>query len=405
MSEPLGPVHDPRAEPEQVTVGFADRFFPAQEYTQRLAAVRARMDEDGLDALLVVSPENVYYLIGLSHQGYFAFTLLIVPREGAPLLVARSMERVTLAEQAPNVEHVGFTDEESPAEAVSRVLQRRGFAGLRVGVERTTMYLPVDIWEQVRRSVDAEWVAASDLVLDLRAVKSPLEIQCVREAAALSDRAIRAGMRTAGVGVNEREIAADVYRSLVLGGSEYPGFAPLVRSAELLSHEHATWRDRVLVPGDCLFMELSASVRRYHAPLSRFVYLGAMPPDIERSADLVLEGLEEARAALRPGVRTGEVYARWQQVMDRALGNGVHQRHHCGYMVGIGFPPSWVGGPHLTGLRPGGDMELREGMVFHVMSWLLGQDLPDYGVSDTMLVTADGGEVLTSTARRPMLVA
>lgn len=405
MSESVLPARDQEPPAPQVVTGLSDRFFPAEEYERRLEAVRASMDARGLDALLLVSPENIYYLIGLSHQGYFAFTMLMVPRDGPLVVVTRSMERLTVAQQAPDVEHVGFDDDDQPAEAAIRVLRGRGLAKGRLGVEKSTMYLPVVVWDDLRGLLDTDWADASELVRELRWVKSPLELQCVREAAALSDRALRAGMRTAGVGVNEREIAADVYHSLVAGGSEYPGFAPLVRSAELLFHEHATWRDRVLLPGDCLLMELSASVRRYHAPLSRFVYVGSTPDRIETSADVVLEGLETIRASLTPGAVTGDVYRAWQAVMDAALGHTGYQRHHCGYMVGIGFPPSWVGGPNVTGIRPDGDVEVREGMVFHVLSWLLGQDLPDYGVSDTILVTADGGQILTSTARRPMLVA
>ena len=73
--------------------------------------------------------------------------------------------------------------------------------------------------------------------------------------------------------------------------------------------------------------------------------------------------------------------------------------------VGIGFPPSWVGGGAVVGLRRGGDLVIREGMVFHVLSWLLGQRPADYVVSDTILVTADGGELLTTTVREPIVVA
>jgi Xaa-Pro dipeptidase len=403
MSHPQGPPTPRVVSPND---GDADRFFPREEYQGRLDAVRGHMEQRGLDSLLLVSPESIYYFTGLNHQGYFAFTLLLIPRDGDLVFVTRSMEGMTLAAQAPDIEHVGFEDDESPGEAAARVLKARGVgtAG-RAGVERSTMYLPVVIWEEIAREVSAEWEDATDLVRGMRAVKSPLEIQCTREAAALSDRALRAGIRAAGVGVNEREVAAEVYHSLVMGGSEYPGFAPLVRSAEMLFHEHATWRDRVLVPGDCLFMELSSSVRRYHAPLTRFVYLGSLPDRIDESADVITEGLEEVRKALVPGSTTGDVYAKWQAVIDKALGKGVYKRHHCGYMVGIGFPPSWIGGPNVVGLRGGSSVELQEGMVFHVLSWMLGQALPDYGVSDTVLVTADGGEILTSTGRRPTLLA
>jgi Xaa-Pro dipeptidase len=383
----------------------ADRFFPAEEYAARLAAVRADMARQGLDALLLVSPEDIYYLTGLSHQGYFAYTLLVVPRDGHAFIVIRSMELVTIATQVPDVEHVGFADDQEPADATIGLLHELGLDVARLGVDKASMYLPVRVWEHLSAELDATWVDASDLVRNRRQVKSPRELGCVRDAAAISDRALRAGIVTAGVGVNEREVAASVYQSLVAGGSEYPGFAPLVRSADLLFHEHTTWRDRVLNAGDCLFLELSAAIRRYHAPLSRFVYLGRAPADIERSAEIVVEGLEAVRAALVPGALTGDVYTAWQDVVDRGLGHRRYRRHHCGYTVGIGFPPSWVGGPKVTSLRAGGTLEIREGMVFHVLSWLLGQRLPDYGVSDTVLVTAEGGEVLTSTSRSPIVVA
>jgi Xaa-Pro dipeptidase len=94
--------------------------FTVSEYAARVAAVRATMRKRGLDALLVSSPENIFYLTGLSHQGHFAFTALVLKAEGECLLVARAMERHTLAAQVPDCEHVPFDDAEDPADAVAR---------------------------------------------------------------------------------------------------------------------------------------------------------------------------------------------------------------------------------------------------------------------------------------------
>src|SRR3546814_11483309 len=66
--------------------------------------------------------------------------------------------------------------------------------------------------------------------------------------------------------------------------------------------------------------------------------------------------------ALRPGALAREVYAAWQAVVDRA-GLGHYRRHHCGYAVGIGMPPSWTGGNSVTGLRSDGDLALRSGKI------------------------------------------
>lgn len=379
--------------------------FPSEEYETRVQDVRGLMRARALDGLLITSPENIYYLVGLSHQGYFAFTMLIFPVEGQPLLVTRSMERVTVTEQAPDVDHVGFADNELPWTAVVRAIEQARLPSARLGVELDNMFFPPQVWEEVKaRLPRVEWSDGSGLTEEIRLVKSPLELDVVRRAAALSDRAIRAGIEVAGVGMNEREIAAEVMRSMVLGGSEHPGFVPLVRSKRFLLQEHTTWRDVVLVPGDGLLMELSASVHRYHAPLARMLYVGWAPVWLDRSAEVAIAGLDAVAGALTPGASSGDAYAAWQAVVDDAIGPGRYHRHHCGYSVGIGFPPSWVGGSGVIGLRPGGTMEIRERMVFHVLSWLLGTDVPDYVVSDTVVVTAGGGQVITTTRSEPIVV-
>lgn len=399
-------VEDPRPEPRRLRTSPASANPPEDEYVARWNAVRRALDERDLDALLVSAPENIYYLTGLHHQGYFSFTLLIVPTDGEPMLVTRSMERVTITDQTPSLHHVGFDDHERPGHGASRGLDAAGLTGGHVAVEKDNMFFPIAVWDHLRsQQRQTAWTDGSGIVDQVRMIKSPWEIDRIRQAAALSDRGARAGTQVVGVGVNEREVAAAIYHSLVLGGSEYPGFAPLVRSTANLLHEHETWQDRVLTAGDGLLMELSASVARYHAPLTRLVYVGAPPDNFDTAAEMAIAGLNTITDTLAPGVVTGEVYAAWQDTIDEALGHDRYRRHHCGYTVGIGFPPSWVGGSTVVGIRPQGDIVVRQGMVFHLLSWLLGQEPPDYAVSDTAVVTADGCELLTCTSRGPIVIA
>jgi len=379
--------------------------FPIEEYDARLRAVRAAMDEQGVGTLLVASPENVCYLIGLDHLGYFAFTLLILPLEGRPMLVIRAMERPTVELQTPQSVFVPYGDQEDPAATVIGALRALGSTAGRIGVERSTMYLPIDVWERIGKGLPgARWADASQLVSRVRSVKSPREIATVRRAAAISDRALQAGIGTAGEGVTEREVAAAIYAELISAGSQTPGFPPLVRSTPSLALEHVTWSDRRLTHGDTLFLELSASVARYHAPVSRMAYVGATPDGAHEAAKIVAAGMEAISASLRPDARGADVYASWQAAMDAGLGCPARPRHHCGYMVGIGFPPSWSSGGVPVGLAPGGDLVIEAGMTFHAMSWLLGQGPVNYGVSDAALVTEDGCELLTRTARDPIVV-
>ena len=384
--------------------------FTAAEYEDRVARVRALMgsDEHHLDALLVTSPENIYYLIGLTHQGYFAFTMLVLPREGDPSLLTRGMEAYTISQQAPDIDHAGYGDDEDAGTAAVQALRRLGIAGGRVGVDRSSMFLPAGVWEEMEQGLSGvEWVDTSrspstahrfraGLVDEVRLLKSDAEIDYIRRAASISDRAASAGLAAAGEGVNEMEVAAAVYQEMILAGGEYPGFVPLIRSSETLLQEHSTWRDRRLLAGEKLFMELSGASARYHAPLTRMGYIARAEDGAERAQGLALAAFAATVDALMPGIETGAVYDAWQEVVDDGLGHGRLRRHHCGYSVGIGFPPSWVGSSTVLGIRRGGRVEVRAGMTFHVLSWITDPVVGDHFVSDTAIVGELGAEVITT---------
>jgi Xaa-Pro dipeptidase len=107
-------------------------------------------------------------------------------------------------------------------------------------------------------------------------------------------------------------------------------------------------------------------------------------------------------AGLRPGRLAKDIYADWQRIVDEA-GLSHYRRHHCGYCVGIGFPPSWTGGNSVRGLRSDSTLEIREGMSFHILSWLMGTGRGDYFLSNTVLLGPSGAEVLTKTDAGPII--
>ena len=76
-----------------------DNPFSDKEIQSRIEAVRKDIAARKLDAAVFASPENVFYLTGLDHWGYFTPHLLIVPLEGAAVLVTRAMERVSVEKQ------------------------------------------------------------------------------------------------------------------------------------------------------------------------------------------------------------------------------------------------------------------------------------------------------------------
>lgn len=68
------------------------------ECAQRISLLRQRMRANDISTMALASPENIYYLTGLDHLGYFAFTLLVLPVDRDPVLITRAMERPTIRE-------------------------------------------------------------------------------------------------------------------------------------------------------------------------------------------------------------------------------------------------------------------------------------------------------------------
>lgn len=380
-------------------------FFKTKEYDARLLAVRKSMASQKIDACLVSVPENIYYLSGVNHWGFFAYHMLIVTLEKEMVLIARAMEQMTMDVQLINARFIGYGDLDDPAETTQAVLKEQGLDRARIGIEKNSLYLPLRIVENIQKGMPhAEWVDATDMIFEHRASLSASEVAYTRMAAAVTDVMMRIAIETAGVGVTEKEIAAEVQLNMVLAGGEYPAFGPFIRSTPTLGLEHSTWTARPLQAGDKLFVELSGSAGRYHAPMGRLIFVGETPPGTDEMAQVCIEAFENVTHTIRSGVTASEVYQSWQNRVD-AAGLAHYRRHHCGYMVGSAFPPAWSGGGVPRGLRHNSQMVLSSGMIFHLMSWLMhtGRE-GDYFVSDSALVTDNGCEVLTTVPQHVHLV-
>lgn len=378
--------------------------FTQEEYDRRLARLRREMQARDLDACLISQPENIYYLIGLDHFGYFAYHALIVTHEGPMALIARAMEQITMDLMLVNTVFYGFEDGDDPVAFTIGVLRELDIVNGALGLEKASFSLQTLLVEAITVGLPRlQQRDVSGLVDKLRQKRSSQEITYIRHAATVADAMMQAAVETAAAGVSEREVAAEVQCAMALAGGEWPGFGPFIRSGERLGEEHRTWGDHVLRQGDVLFVELAGCVHRYHAAMGRLLFVGEASAECREMSRICLDAFQAAANAMQPGVCARDVYAAWQECVD---GGGLshYRRHHCGYLIGAGFPPSWVGGNTVVGLRHDSDLQLEAGMTFHLMSWLMGAGRGDYFVSDTVLVTEQGTERLTTAPQELQVV-
>ncbi|PWE31382.1 aminopeptidase P family protein [Maritimibacter sp. 55A14] len=376
--------------------------FSDAELARRLDATRRQMETRQLDIAVFSAPESVFYLTGLDHWGYFAPHHLVVPLAGEPVLITREMERVSIENQVRNAAFRGHSDSESAADCLAGLLAR--MPGVRIGIEAQSTGLSDAAGRALRAAMDGRaFEDISDLSPHMRLVKSDEEMALMRRAAVASDAAAMAAVAAIRDGAREADVAAEAVAAMTRAGGNPPGFGPFIRPDARLGEEHTTWGEGRYAKGERVFMELAGCVSRYHAPLGRLVHIGSIRDEDARMAETCKIAFDAVRAALRPGARARDVYAAWQDVAD-AAGMAHYRRHHCGYLVGIGLPPSWTGGNSVTGLRHDSDLEIVTGMSFHILSWLMGTGKGDFFMSNCVLLGPDGAEVLTRTPSGPQLV-
>jgi len=378
--------------------------FPPEELQRRVSRACQVLADNKLDGILISVPESIYYLTGLDHWGFFAAHVLVLNRNGEMGLACRAMEQITFDNQVSNARFYGHKDHEELSDYVHQAMKDLGLKGGRVGIEKRSLFLTPRHAERIQDDgADTAWADASGLIDDIRLVKSPLEMDYTRKAARAADLGTLAAIEAVRDGASDYEISAAYHNKMILEGSEYPGFGPFFRPTTRLGEEHTTWRGDVFRDGDAVFMETCGSYRKYQAPMGRLVYVGEPPKGAEESAELAIRGMKAICEALQPGAKAGDAYDAWRDVAASA-GLDDYHRHHCGYLVGIGFPPSWTGGSMVTSLFPNSQRKVEVGMVVHAHSWFTNTAVADYFISNTVMVTENGGEVLTNQTPETLIL-
>jgi Xaa-Pro dipeptidase len=376
-----------------------DLVFAMTEYEARLARLRQSMAARNLDAFLVTTPENLFYLTGYQTPGYYWFQALVVPLAGEPFMVTRLIEDSNVQTRTWISESHPYRDHESPPAALGRVMARFGLASARIGYERHCYFLRASEQDVLFATLpEASFVDASGLVEALRLIKSEAEIDLMRKAARTAEAGMQAGIDAIGAGVNENEVAAEIQAAMTRAGSHYPAIHPFVASGWRGAVGHATWEDRVIEPGDAVFLEIGGCRHRYHAAMMRTVIVGDPAPAVRAAERVVQDAMQACLETIGPGV-PAEAVDRIARRVIAGAGPGIDQASRTGYSIGIGFAPDWGEG-HILSLLEGEARPLEPNMTFHLIPWVQVPGLAGVGLTETVRVTASGCETLTSFERR-----
>ncbi|AXT36542.1 M24 family metallopeptidase [Phaeobacter sp. LSS9] len=382
--------------------------FARSEYQQRLAKTRAAMAAAGLDALFVTDPSNQAWLTGYDGWSFYVHQGVIVLPDGDPIWWGRHMDMMGARRTCwmPQDHLLGYGDHYvqstdcHPMQHLAKQLRARGLGHARIGVEMENYYYSAKAHAVLAAELpQAVLVDATALVNWQRLVKSDAELGFMRKAARITDKVIQTAIERAAPGVRKNDLVADILHAGVTGvegdWGDYPAIVPLTPSGLDATAAHLTWDGTPMRQGEATFFELSGCYRRYHAPLSRTVFLGTPSQEMLRIEAAQIEGIAAGIEAARAGNRTCDIADAFMAVMAK---HGIERSGRMGYPVGLSYPPDW--GERTASIRSEDTTVLQPGMVFHFMP-ALWMDTWGLETTETLLIRDTGAaEPLCSIERK-----
>lgn len=349
----------------------------------RITAVRTWLAEHRLDGLLVFSLPNVRYLTGFSGSN----ALVLITAHDAVLLTDFRYQSQA-AEEVGAVARVRI-EPTSLWEGLWAVLRETSKVSL-VGFE-SEHASHRDFQRLVGEGEAWSWRPVVDVIESQRQRKESSEVELIRGAIDMAERALDCTLKTIHAGMSEQQVAGVLERNLREAGSEGHPFPAIVATGERSALPHARAGSRAIAQGDFLLLDFGATCGGYCADITRTVVVGSASARQREVYEAVLGANELARQQVRAGLsgREADAIARGY-LADRGLGDAFG--HSLGHGLGLEVHEA----PRLSrtaeALLPvGAVVTIEPGVYF-----------PGWGgvrIEDDVYLGASGAEVLTQFRR------
>jgi Xaa-Pro dipeptidase len=384
-----------------------DTVYPAVsagEYERRYRAVWAGMAERDLAALVVYSgpapsagAASCAYLTGY-RDGLFCYA--VVPRDGEPLLLISNPLYLPTAQAMAHVrsiDHLTWNPGVRLAECLREVGAGSGRIGVvgSAGIQRLTMPYEHRL-AAAAELPDATWTDATDLLQEIRRIKSPTELDLLRRGAELTDATVAALAEQARVGMTDSELAGIVAQTGLAGGGDqrtlFIGSTPMDDPAIVFPRQEPSLR--TIRAGDVVLTELSTAYAGYAGQIHRALVVDADPtPEYRAIFDVAHEVCQRSIDALRPGATDEDVRQAVGPVIE---GAGMWTMDTLLHGWGLSLEPPRLDVPGVATIqRPQQPVTFEPGMTVVLQPHVLSPDRRrGLQLGSLVAITDDGAEAL-----------
>lgn len=363
--------------------------------SDRLLRVTAAMADADLDALFVSNPKNVLYLTNFHTTmpgevqpfGDPEGLVLVTDGEahvlcdGRYIAGAKQLENVT-AHQITSPSNAGVF-----AETLKKIL---GDGKKTIGFEADAL-LYSDGRQLLESLPEYTWKPSQSLFAKMRVIKTPEEIELIREAQAITSRCFDHVAQWIRLGVSERDVAVEI-ETFMRQNSEGNSFAPIVAFGETGCHPHYTPSpDRKLEKGQMVLLDFGAIHQGYCGDMTRMLVMGKADDRQKEVYDLVLTAQQRCLDGVKPGATCHALDALCRDYFE-SKGCADRFQHGTGHGVGLAIHED----PRI---KKGFDQAVAPRMVFSVEPGLYYEDWGGVRIEDLVAVTDDGHDNLTTTSK------
>lgn len=330
------------------------------------------------EAILISSPENRRYFTGFPSSDGF----LIVTGDDAVLFTD---SRYIEAAQKTALCRASLVTKAS--KEIKFYFENKGITKILTERERLT----VETADFLKKAFRPCRVVPSKIlekkINELRTVKSPEEVDCIKKAQAIAEEAFSHILTFIKPGVTEKSIALELDFYMLSHGAEALSFETIAVTGKKTSMPHGVPDNTVVKQGDFVTMDFGAVYKGYHSDMTRTVAVGSVSPEQKKIYEIVLAAQKSALEILKKGVpcKTADAAAR---NIIKEKGYGEYFGHGTGHGVGIEIHET----PNLS---PASNTVLTRGNIVTVEPGIYIPDKFGVRIEDMALITDKGFENLT----------
>lgn len=354
--------------------------------TERLENLLSEMKDRRMDAALVTSTANFYYLSNHYTDPHERLIAVYVSHAADPLLIVPKLEEEDARNAGWKYDIIGYFDHEDPWRLLSVYLAKAGKAPQSIAIEHD--HVTLDRYQSIENTFPkAEIMDAKDMLAELRVVKNTKEYTLLKQAAALADFGVETGVKAIREGLTELELVAKIEYELKKQGVRQMSFSTMALSGVKTASPHGNPSGDKIMAGDLVMFDLGVIFEGYCSDITRTVAFQTITDEQRNIYETVYAAEEAAIAASIPGGTVGSIDRTARDIISQA-GYGDYFTHRVGHGLGIEAH-------EYPSMHGNNELPLKAGMCFTVEPGIYVPKIGGVRIEDMVFMTEKGPEILT----------